>query len=213
MEEITLTGQLGAPDANGPSIYCPSLFGLTVTQADLAIVMPRIDHNQRLREAPCQGRWAAILACDPFGSERALFRDLRELGYKGVINWPSTILLDGELRESMATIPASPEHEYSVLARAAASGLETLAVFRSLDQARAAIDAGLKRLVLHPGLIASDVAFNGNMVVAALERLIENLRAQTPGLALYAYTSDWHDGAFGLDALPVDGVIRLQVET
>ncbi len=207
MHTISLMGDAQPSLDNSNVMFCPSILGLTEPQADLAIVMPRLDHNRQLRETRCQGTWAAILACDPFGSEVALFSDLREKGYRGLANWPSTILLDGSMRQSMSTIPASPEHEYAVLARAKASGLQTLGFFRALEQARAAIDAGLNSLVLHPGLVDIDSAATGVMVNASLQRLVKTIRAEAPGVTLYAYTSNWHEAQIRLSELPVDGLI------
>ena len=210
MYEIALAGRAGNHPANAPRLYCPSLIGLTASQADLAIVMPRIDHNRQLRETSCQGQWAAIMACDPFGSEEAFFRDLSALGYTGLANWPSTILLDGEIRRSMATIPATPEQEYAALARAKADGWNTLAFFRSLDLARAAISAGLNWLVLHPGLINPESVGSRDMITAALNRICIAIRNEAPNCKSYLYTSDWHDRAIMPEDLDVDGHVRLE---
>jgi len=210
MDEISLVGNVGTHRVDAPRLYCPSLVGLTASQSDLAIVMPRVSHNRLLRETPCQGKWAAIMASDPFGSERAFFSDLAALGYTGLANWPSTILLDGEIRQSIATIPATPEHEYAALARAKAGGWNTLAFFRSLDQARAALSVGLNQLVLHPGLINPEILGNRDMITAALGRICVAIRGQAPSCKIYLYSSDWHDTAIRPQDLVMDGRIRLE---
>lgn len=210
MTQIRMTGHASSRAESASVLYCPSLVGLTAVQADLAIVMPRLDHNRKLRETPCQGRWAAILACDPFGSEAALFRDLASLGYTGLANWPSTILLDGETRQAMSTIPATPEHEYAALARAQDAGWDTLAFFRSLDQAREALSAGLRQLVLHPGLLDADSNANSAMITAALNRLCHAVRTEMPGVEIRLFSSDWHDRFVAADDLSVDGIVRLE---
>ena len=107
MQHFIITGH-DAPRTDGlDTIFCPCLVGLTETQADLAFVMPRMDHNRVLRETPGHGRWAGVLASDPFGTEAAFHAALRAAGYRGVANWPSSILLEGTTRQSMSTIPAS----------------------------------------------------------------------------------------------------------
>lgn len=194
-------------------IYCPSIKGLTPSQADLAIVMPRIDHNRAVRENPRQGDWAALMASDPFGSETAMFGRLREIGYSGVTNWPSSILLEGSLRQSMASIPASPEFEYAFLSRAREAGLQSMAFFRSLEQARAALEAGLNCLVLHPGLLSVDNPESGAMVHGSLKRLVENIKSEAPEVSLFAYTSQWHERVVELSSLPVRGLIWCEAET
>lgn len=207
MKNLTLTGAPSPDPSLTDRIYCPALSGLTVSQADLAFVMPRLDHNRVLRETPRQGDWAAILANDPFGSEATMLSQLYELGYRGVTNWPSSILLDGTLRQSMSTIPASPEFEYAFLARTKSAGFETLAFFISLAQARAAVSAGLANLVLHPGLLDVDSPESGALVLGSLQRLIETIRDEAQQVSVFAYTSTWHEGMVPLSTLNVDGLI------
>lgn len=210
MTTLTLTGTQSAAPVADNRIYCPALNGLTAAQADLAFVMPRLDHNRAVRETPCNGGWAALLASDPFGSEAALFAQLYELGYRGITNWPSSILLDGSLRQSMSTIPASPEFEYDFLARAQRAGFRTLAFFISLAQARAALKTGLDHLVLHPGLLEVETAESGALVLGSLQRIIDTLRAEAPKVTIYAYTSDWHERSVPLGTLEVDGLVRCE---
>lgn len=188
-------------------IYCPALEGLTPRQADLSFVMPRVDHNRLLREAGTQGDWAAILASDPFGSSDALFKHLRQNGYKGVTNWPSSILLEGTTRETMATIPATPEFEYSFLATAQTSGFDTMAFFLSLNQARAALANGLKRLVLHPGFLREANEITPSLVIGSFQRVIEALKAEDPTVTVLIYSSAWHEERLKLSSLDADGVV------
>lgn len=207
MQNLTLTGTPSADPDQIDRIYCPALGGLSVSQADLAFVMPRLDHNRVLRETPKQGDWAAILASDPFGSEATMLSQLYEKGYRGVVNWPSSILLDGSLRQSMSTIPASPEFEYAFLARAKAAGFQTLAFFISLAQARAAVRAGLDQLALHPGLLDVDSPDSGALVLGSLQRVIETIRDEAEQVSVFAYTSTWHERMVPLSTLDVDGLI------
>lgn len=210
MEKFTLTATTQNVTPRPDVIYCPSLAGLTPAQADLAFVMPRMDHNRAVRENARQGDWAALLASDPFGSEAALLTQLRDVGYRGVTNWPSSILLDGGLRQAMSTIPASPEFEYAFLGRARDAGLETMAFFRSLEQARAALSAGLRQLVLHPGLLEIDSTETGQRIAGSLTRLVDTIKNEAADATVFAYTSDWHEGLLRLSALPVDGHVWLE---
>lgn len=213
MIKMALTGSRTEDADQRNRIFCPTLDGLTPLQADLAFVMPRMDHNREVRENRRQGDWAALLASDPFGSEAAMFAQLHELGYLGVTNWPSSILLDGTLRQSMSTIPASPEFEYEFLARAKDAGFDTMAFFLSLDQARAALRAGPLQLVLHPGLLDVQTEESGAMVLGSLQRLIDAVRAEANGVPIFAYTSAWHEASVALSTLAVDGLIWLDAGT
>jgi hypothetical protein len=207
MKKLTLTGTQSPDQKLRNRIFCPAVFGLTAPQADLAFVMPRLDHNRAVRESRGQGDWAALLASDPFGSEAAMFAQLRALEYRGITNWPSSILLDGTLRQSMSTIPASPAFEYDFLVRARAAGFETLAFFLSLEQARLALRVGQDQLVLHPGLLDDGALENGAMVLGSLQRLIETIKAEAPDATIFVYTSDWHEQLVPLSTLDVDGLV------
>lgn len=210
MKKLIITGATSTNQPNEALAFCPSLHGLTATQADLAFLMPRIDHNRTLRETPRQGDWAAVLACDPFGSETAFFSQLNALGYTGVTNWPSAILLDGAIQQSMSTAPATPALEYAYLQRASAHGFRTMAFFRSLPQARAALDAGLETLVLHPGLLEVGDVSAGSLVRNALERLIETIKKEAPKVTLWAYTSLEHEKYLSLSQLSTAGLISYE---
>lgn len=209
MVQMTLTETLASKrDVHG--IICPSLEGLTASQADLAFLMPRMDHNRRLLEADRTGTWAAVLASDPFGSETAFFGKVAQKGYQGITNWPSSILLDGAIQQSMSTIPASPELEYAYLARAKAAGLQAMGFFRSLDQARSAVAAGIDRLVMHPGVLEADAKGSSELIKGSLRGLVETIKHETRGITVFAYTSQWHDDILDLSNLPVDGVVRFE---
>ena len=212
MTNLHMTSAPSGDAGTAEQIYCPALYGLTARQADLAFLMPRLDHNRAVRETRRTANWAALLASDPFGSEDALFASLSGLGYTGILNWPSSILLDGAIRQSMSTIPASPQLEYEFLARAQKAGFETLAFFLSLAQARDALTAGLRRLVLHPGLFDKKGPANRDMVLGSLQRLIETIKADGKGIEILAYTSKWHEDLVPLSALDVDGLVWCEAD-
>lgn len=207
MKILTLSGHVD-DNANEPDrIFCPALAGLTAEQADLAFVMPRLDHNRVVQEEDAQGNWAALVASDPFGSETAKFARLYDLGYRGITNWPSSILIDGSLRDAMLSVPASAEFEYDFLARAQDNGFATLAFFLSLGQARAALKVGLHQLVLHPGLLEAETRESNSMVFRSLERLIDAVRSEAEDVSIYVYSSEWHEKRIPLSTLNVDGVV------
>ncbi len=151
--------------------------------------MPRADNNRSLwaGTAPEAGNFAAVLTSDPFGSPCDLLHRLSERGYVGVTNWPSTILLEGQTKQWMATIPATPELEFDWLAGAQKRGFETLAFFRSLDQGRSALKAGLRQLVLHPGLIPQNEMGSKDLLIASFRGLIEKLYRMEPSAKILIY--------------------------
>ncbi len=209
MRKLQLYGLLDDIDDPKQGIYCPGIANLSPAQVDLAFLMPRMDHNRAVRSQARRSEWAALLASDPFGSESALFSLLVDKGYRGVVNWPSAIVLDGQMRQAMSTIPASAETEYAFLARASAVGLSALAFFRSLDQARAAVGAGLDQLVLHPGLLEPSQT-DGELLLRSLGRMIDTLRREVKAVHISVYTSAWHESQVALSELPVDGVVFVE---
>ena len=212
MKTLILSGNTTGQPMKSDRIYCPAMQNLTAEQADLAFVMPRMDHNRTVLETEAQGDWAALLACDPFGSEIGKFAGLVELGYTGIANWPSAILLDGSLRESMLSVPASAESEYEFLARAKSYGFDTLAFFISLTQARSALKAGLTRLVLHPGLLEIETPESRELVLRSLAKLIDDVKSEAEEVSIFVYSSQWHESRVPLSSLQVDGIVWCEVE-
>lgn len=209
MKRIQLTGNLHSISAGFAGIYCPALAGLSGTQADLAIVMPRIDNNRALfveRDTDFDG-YAGVLTCDPFGTAASFLRRLADHGYQGVANWPSTIFFEGQTKHSMASIPATPELEYAWLANAQKSGFQTLAFFRSLEQGRAALNAGLRQLVLHPGLVTQNDRGPVELLTASLRELSERLHRQATDTKIFFYDHESLSGSISGEDIGVEGVI------
>lgn len=192
-------------------ILCPAADGLTAARMDLALLLPRMNHNLRVIDSARQSAWAAILISDPFGSDALLFSQLESCGYQGIINWPSAILLEGQMQQAMATIPATPEHEYAFLAKAATAGLKTMAFVRTVVQARQALAQNLDALILHPGILEPDNDFQ--RLLQTLRQRIETIRTESPEVKILAYTSDWHEQYIALRQLPVDGLVEFVSNT
>lgn len=207
MTNMTIGAEAPNPNLALPHVYCPSLYGLSVALADAAFLMPRIDQNRHVREADGHGHWAASIASDPFGSNAAYFESLVSKGYKGVVNWPSSILLEGHTLEEFSTIPATPAAEYAYLAKACRAGLQTRAFFLTPEHADAAIEAGLKELVLHPGILLDVDTEGREMVLRALSSIIATIKAAHPKVTVMMYTSDWHEDLLGLSRIDCDGFL------
>lgn len=207
MESLDLTGNKMKGESLLKRIYCPSLHNLSISQADLAFILPRINHNLAIRETVRQGDWAAVLANDPFGSPQIFFKQIVDIGYTGIVNWPSSILVDGSMRQSMSTIPATPELEYEFLKEAEGMGLQTMAFFQSLEQAHSAIKCGLEKLVLHPGIVEIEGLGNHDAIHRSLKHLIRTIKDDAPSITVYAYTSDWHEKMLSISQIGADELI------
>lgn len=212
MTDFHLTGAMGSKAVGGKRIYCPAISGLSGRLADLAIVMPRIDNNRALcaDTGSETGSFAGVLACDPFGTPSSFLRRLRDHGYSGVANWPSAILFEGQTKHWMASIPATPELEYAWLANAQKEGFETLAFFRSLEQGQGALDAGLRQLVLHPGLVPKDEMGPRKLLIASLRGLIEKLGRKEPKANILMYDHVGLGGTITAQDLNAQGVVSYE---
>ena len=207
MQEFTLTGC--AARIKTRMIYCPSLSGLTDRQADLAMVLPRVDNNgDLLDQPPSAPDYAGILACHPFGDWAHALQALIDAGYSGIANWPSAILFDGRTRQVMESLPATPAVEYEVLAIGQTMGLETLAFFASLDQGRQALKAGLRNLLLHPGLSQPGEADQARLIRTSLQKIIDALKEQDSEARIFVYAPPSRLAALSLDQLTCDGLVH-----
>lgn len=215
MRKFHLTGVPTSSPEQETRIYCPTLQGLTGRQSDLAMVMPRVDNNRALLDpnASKEASYAGVLTCDPFGTADSFLHRLAEHGYIGVSNWPSSILFQGQIKLLMASMPATPELEYTWLAGAQRNGFQTLAFFRSLEQGRAALRAGLRKLVLHPGLIAQTKGGPPNQLIASLHGLIEKLHRQAGDVEILLYEHVSLGKVTQAENVGADGVVTYLAET
>lgn len=210
MNMFTIGSALPATGLKSNHIYCPSLRGLSAHLADAAFLIPRVDQNRIVKEANGHGHWAAAVAADPFGSNDAHFKTLKEMGYTGVVNWPSSILLEGRTQQQMSTIPATPATEYAYLAKAQENGLKTLGFILTPDHAIAALSAGIKDMVLHPGILLEFDAASTAMIRNALSSIINTVKRMDANASVRLYTSQWHDHAVGLYDVACDGFVRFE---
>lgn len=210
MTDFTIGSAVPSLNAQRPHIYCPCLQGLSARLADAAILIPRMDNNQTIKDANGYGHWAATIAADPFGSNTAYFKALTTAGYKGVVNWPSAILLEGQTQQQMSTIPATPNAEYQYLAKAQTFGLQTLGFILTPDHAAAALQVGLDHLVLHPGVLLDVDKAGASMLRGALSAIITRIRSMNRQATVMLYTSDWHEQSLGLSEIACDGFVHFE---
>ena len=107
----------------------------------------------------------------------------------------------------MKSMPATPELEYAWLAGAQRSEFQTLAFFRSLEQGRMAIKAGLHQLVLHPGLIPQSEDGPSELLIASLRGLIERLKQDANHVEILFYEHTALNGKIRADDLGASGCV------
>jgi len=98
---------------------------------------------------------AGVCATDPFRSIPHFLRQLRDLGFAGVQNFPTVGLIDGQFRANLEETGMSYALEVDMVAEAHALGLLTTPYVFSEEDAVAMARAGADVLVAHMGLTTS----------------------------------------------------------
>jgi len=95
---------------------------------------------------------AGVNGTDPFVLMEPFLRQLGELGFSGVQNFPTVGLIDGVFRQNLEETGMGYGLEVDMIARAHALDLLTTPYVFSADDARAMAKAGADLLVCHMGL-------------------------------------------------------------
>ncbi|RYP83215.1 hypothetical protein DL769_001411 [Monosporascus sp. CRB-8-3] len=98
---------------------------------------------------------AGVCASDPFRDVPRLLRQLRELGFAGVQNFPTVGLVDGQFRRALEETGMGYDNEVALVREARAQGMLTTPYVFDADEARRMADAGADVLVAHMGLTTS----------------------------------------------------------
>ncbi|MCF2707466.1 phosphoenolpyruvate hydrolase family protein [Arcanobacterium haemolyticum] len=77
---------------------------------------------------------------------------IAELGYSGVVNYPTLSLIDGNFRRALESEGTSYDDEVAAIRLAHDNGLLSLAFVTNADEARMMVDAGADILCAHLGL-------------------------------------------------------------
>jgi|ERR1051326_8888927 predicted TIM-barrel enzyme len=95
---------------------------------------------------------AGVCGTDPFRMMDYFLRDLREMGFAGVQNFPTVGLIDGMFRLNLEETGMGFSLEIEMIARAHEQGMLTAPYVFDEDQAREMARAGADLLVAHAGL-------------------------------------------------------------
>ncbi|MDP3073655.1 MAG: phosphoenolpyruvate hydrolase family protein [Opitutaceae bacterium] len=95
---------------------------------------------------------AGVNGTDPFLLRGPFLRELRELGFAGIQNFPTVGLIDGTFRANLEETGMSYELEVELIAAARAMDLLTTPYVFNVDEARRMTAAGADIVVAHMGL-------------------------------------------------------------
>jgi predicted TIM-barrel enzyme len=95
---------------------------------------------------------AGVCATDPFMIRDRFLRELKDMGFAGIQNFPTVGLIDGALRVNLEETGMGFEHEIDLISAARQLDLLTTPYAFDPDQARLLAQAGADIIVAHMGL-------------------------------------------------------------
>lgn len=127
------------------------------------------------RNTPVQ---AGVCGTDPFRLMPVFLKQLREIGFSGVQNFPTVGLFDGKFRSNLEATGMGYDKEVEMIATAHAMDLFTTPYVFTEDEAKAMTRAGADLLVCHVGLttagsIGAAVAFTLDEAIQKVMRMAE----------------------------------------
>jgi predicted TIM-barrel enzyme len=106
-------------------------------------VLPVVQHTPVL---------AGVCGTDPFRLMPVFLRQIKEMGFAGVQNFPTVGLIDGVFRQNLEETGMGFELEVDMIRQAHALDMLTTPYVFTVDQARSMAEAGADLLVAHMGL-------------------------------------------------------------
>jgi predicted TIM-barrel enzyme len=117
---------------------------------------------------------AGVNGTDPFRLMPVFLRQLRDLGFSGVQNFPTVGLIDGAFRANLEATGMGYEKEIEMIQMAREMELFTAPYVFEADQASAMAQAGADMLVAHVGLTTAGSI--GAAVALTLDEAVERVR-------------------------------------
>jgi len=120
---------------------------------------------------------AGVCGTDPFMLREPFLKELRELGFAGVQNFPTVGLIDGMFRANLEETGMSYGLEVELIAAAREMDLLTTPYVFNTDEALMMVDAGADIIVAHMGLTTSGTI--GAKSAKTLDDCVEQVQAIT----------------------------------
>jgi predicted TIM-barrel enzyme len=187
-------------------------------------VLTAVDHTPVL---------AGVCGTDPFMIRDLLLRELRDLGFAGIQNFPTVGLIDGTFRANLEETGMGYQHEVDCVAAARALDMLTTPYVFDAEDAKKMTQAGADILVAHMGLttsgsIGAKTAKTLGDCVALIDAIVEAAKAirddvlilchggpiaQPPDAEFILQRCPGVDGFYGassMERLPTEQAIREQ---
>jgi predicted TIM-barrel enzyme len=186
---------LGAGAGTGISAKCEEAGGIDLIviynsgryrmagRGSLAGLMPYGNANQIVREMAHEVLTivrhtpvlAGVCATDPFMLREPFLRELKELGFAGIQNFPTVGLIDGLFRANLEETGMSYALEVDCIRAARDLDLLTTPYVFNTDDARQMTEAGADIIVAHMGLTTSGSI--GALTTRSLEQCVDEVQA------------------------------------
>ncbi len=178
---------------------------------------------------------AGVCGTDPFRLKHVFLKQLKEIGFSGVQNFPTVGLLDGTFRENLEGTGMGYDKEVEAIAVAHQLDMFTAPYVFTPEEATAMAEAGADLLVAHVGLttagtIGAAVAFTLEEAVDKVQEMAAAGRAVNPDQIVICHGGPFDEpenvgtalkmmpgiagffGASSIERLPTERAIRGQVE-
>jgi len=178
---------------------------------------------------------AGINGTDPFRLMPVFLRQLKEIGFSGVQNFPTVGLIDGDFRANLEATGMGYDKEVAAIGIAHELDLFTSPYVFDADQAKAMVKAGADQLVAHVGLttagtIGAGVALTLDQAIERVMTIAEAAKSVRSDILVICHGGPFDEpqnvgtalarmpgiagffGASSIERLPTERAIRGQVE-
>lgn len=178
---------------------------------------------------------AGVCGTDPFRLMPLFLKQLKEIGFSGVQNFPTVGLIDGNFRANLEGTGMGYDKEIEAILLAHELDLFTSPYVFDPEQAKAMAQAGADQLVAHVGLttagsIGASVALTLDEAIDKVQRIAHAGRAVRPDILVICHGGPFDEpenvgtalakmpgiqgffGASSIERLPTERAIRGQVE-
>jgi predicted TIM-barrel enzyme len=178
---------------------------------------------------------AGINGTDPFRIMKVFVRQLKEMGFDGVQNFPTVGLIDGDFRRNIEATGMGYDKEIEAIAAANEADMFCSPYVFDPDQAKAMVKAGADQLVAHVGLttagsIGAGVAFTLDQAIDKVMAMAEAGRSVRSDIIVICHGGPFDEpeqvgkallrmpgvhgffGASSVERLPTERAIKGQVE-
>lgn len=178
---------------------------------------------------------AGVNATDPFRLMPVFLRQLKEIGFAGVQNFPTVGLFDGQMRANMEATGLGYDKEVEMIRLAHELDLLTTPYVFNEDEAKAMVEAGADIIVAHVGLttggtIGAHVAMTMDEAIDTVNRIADAAKQVREDILVLCHGGPFDEpenvayalarmpgvhgfyGASSMERLPVERAITQQVQ-